>query len=287
MDDSENHLSIQKPQKRKLSFKEWFLILIWLIFGIIFFLIGINSNMGSVSLVYLIFGGSLSAFFYYIAVIQEYNKKIEEYNKKIEYIKFIKESDKTIFDTIEKTNVSQVSDGLDKDSLTEFQKELRHNTKTTNQVIGEKIQQEKEQILNRVSNDYIKIKEKLKENVNNGIYYSVGNLKYTSIKYESGYLLQCINRKYSDCPTGSIGHSNYCRNSQLEYRITKKEQYKYYLRTIKEYAKKDSINITEFFVSVNKGKKQETEIILPYIHKSETDIMFHEIKVYLRCSVKY
>lgn len=252
-----------------------------------FFIMGVSNGMGALSLVYFIGGISLSGLFYYIAVVQDYNKDLEEYNKKINYVKFMKESDKTVFDTIVDIDISQDETVFNDENLTDFQKELHNNTKTPQQLLNERIIQEKEQILQTAYNDYLNIKNKLKENVSNGIYYSDYNLKYTSIKYECKYLLQCIERKYSDCPTGRIGYRNYCRNSQLEYRITKKEQYKYYLRTLREYAKKDNINIAELFVSVKSTTKQETEIILPYIHKSETDIMFHKIKVYLQCSVKY
>jgi len=244
--------------------------------------------MGSLSLIYLVICGGLSIFFYYVAVIQEYKKDMKEYNKKIDYIKFTKESNITIFDTISNSDYSQKITACDSENLTDFQKELRSNTKTPQQILNKKIRQEKEQILQTVHNDYLNIKNKLKENVSNGIYYSDdNNLKYTSIKYECKYLLQCIERKYSDCPTGRIGYRNYYRNSQLKYRILKKEQYKYYLKKLREYAKKDNIIIMEFFVAVKTRTKPETEIMLPYIFKSETEVMNHAIKVYLKCSINY
>lgn len=71
----------QKPEKIKLSIGGWLYILIWLIVGVIFFLVGVSSGMGGLAFVYLIGGGGMSLFFYYIIVLQDYNKKMEKYNR--------------------------------------------------------------------------------------------------------------------------------------------------------------------------------------------------------------
>ena len=71
-----------KPEKIKLSMGRWLLILIWLILGIIFFLVGVSSGMGGLAFVYLA-GGGMTFFVYYIAVLQDYNKDMEQYSRAV------------------------------------------------------------------------------------------------------------------------------------------------------------------------------------------------------------
>lgn len=71
----------EMPEKQKLSAGQAVFTFIWLVFGVVFFIVGISSDMGGLALFYLIMGGGISGMFYYIGVIQDYNKAMEKYNK--------------------------------------------------------------------------------------------------------------------------------------------------------------------------------------------------------------
>ncbi len=174
-------------------------------------------------------------------------------------------------------------------NLSDFQRQLQENTKTSQQVEDEKWLKEKEQISIIAKNDFNDIKRKLLDKAKNGQYSMSSGKRHIVLKYYCPYLLSYVDKRCSRNPTGRMGTSSYRANEKIYYHINKMKQYNLYLSVIKELAAKDNISINPFFTERDIPNNRENRITMPYTFtpKYGMGIISHEINAYLECSIEY
>lgn len=180
------------------------------------------------------------------------------------------------------------SDIIKKETISsDFQKELQQNTKTPQQVEDENWLKEKEDIIKTAQNDYNFIKSKLLEKAKNGKYITLNQQKQIIYNFQSSFLLSCIDRKYSNNPSGRIRTRSYKLNEKIDYNISKRRQFDFYLNTIKELANNDNICVKEKFIGKKDSADSGIYINLPYTYTNNLLVRFHQIEAILYCSVEY
>lgn len=210
-----------------------------------------------------------------VMIISHYKKNSNSFNNKEQNL-----SHKYETLSVNKINSTELSD---------FQKKLRQNSKTPQQVEDESWLKEKEQIILIANNDFTNIKQKLLDKAKNGQYTAFNDQKYISVEYYCPYLLNCVDRQYSSNPTGRVRTSSYRTNEKAYYHINKVKQYNLYLTSIKELALKDNISINPVFKEMDVPHNRENRITLPYTftNKYSIGVITHKITAYLECSIKY
>lgn len=163
--------------------------------------------------------------------------------------------------------------------MSTFQDELYRNIKTPEQINKE----QKELIIAQAELDYECIKHELMSKAKSGDYSKVNGKTYIYTNYNSMYLPDYILRDNQTTRRKKILFSGYDVNTNITYSIKNQEEYDLFLKTIRELAKEDDIEIEPIFLSVEFTNKQP--ITLPFTYRGQYSIA-HKVEVYLLCGIE-
>ncbi len=187
----------------------------------------------------------------------------------------------TTIETIKKINVEKP---IDNPNLTGFKKELQENTLTPQQASDEQWESDKRCINYDVDKAYQDIKSNLLKQAHNGKYSILNGQRSLSYICEYKNTYSFFKRQDIKNPTGKEFTRSYNPHEKVVYSISDVRKYNYLMKTLKEKAQQDGINIDAYFVLCEQHDKRR--INLPYTD-SENLCYIRNAKMYLDCSIQY
>ena len=169
-------------------------------------------------------------------------------------------------------------------NLTGFKAELQENTLTPQQASDEQWEKDKRCIDYDVDRAYENIKSNLLRQARNGDYSVSNGQRRMTYTYEYTPTYSFFKRQDIKNPTGKIFTRSYNPHERVVYSITDTRKYNYLVRTLKDKARQDGIDIDVYFVLCERNDKRR--ISLPYTD-SENFCYIRYAKMYVDCSIQY
>lgn len=168
--------------------------------------------------------------------------------------------------------------------LTGFKAELQENTLTPQQASDEQREKDKRCIDYDVDRAYENIKSNLLRQARNGDYSVSNGQRKMTYTYEYTPTYSFFKRQDIKNPTGEIFTRSYNPHERVVYSITDTRKYNYLVKTLRDKAKQDGIDIDVYFVLCDHNDKRR--ICLPYTD-SENFCYIRTAKMYVDCSIQY
>ena len=191
--------------------------------------------------------------------------------------------------SLNNTNTQPVQKNIEKKlinnpNLTGFKAELQENTLTPQQASDEQWETDKRCIDYEVDRAYENIKSNLLRQARKGDYSVSNGQRRMTYTYEYTPTYSFFKRQDIKNPTGEIFTRSYNPHERVVYSITDTRKYNYLVRTLKDKAKQDGIDIDVYFVLCERNDKRR--ISLPYTD-SENFCYIRSAKMYVDCSIQY
>ncbi len=170
-------------------------------------------------------------------------------------------------------------------SASPFQQELSKNAKTPEQAHNEQLEREKTTILQQVQYDYECIKNQVRGEVETGQYTQQQSLRTITVFYLAYYLRRYMSYKRNPDvkPTPTFREMNPMRRMSYTFYASNKPIYDFYLREIKNLARRDNINIQVVLMDTFKRKSYGA---LPCT-VIDIGVVPVSYSLYLKCTVSF